>query len=367
MEGVVPVTSSSSEAEEAGSNVDHDLLGVSSPSTPERSSKVVKATNNSPSRSDPSSDLSPSHVTERALDDDTHNKSSGKVQRRFFILLSVGLILLALVVFVPLAAVLGTRAQQTSAASSSATNSSEPLDSVPGPAPVDTEDDAIPDDGNNPADTETDSGTNDPDLPATVMTPSLSPAVLSPTVMAAIASVVPENVMQDPTSAEALAVEWLRVTGFQSNSDERIRQRFAVTALDLALGADVAIAGGHECSWPGVECNDASQVTHIVWADQGLTGRLPSVLGLLTSLEHLDVAENAIIGTLPEALFALTELRNLYLFDNRIGGTLSESFAKLTKLRTFLAGNNRFSGPFPRGLGSAAWGAANVRTLRKSQ
>lgn len=110
---------------------------------------------------------------------------------------------------------------------------------------------------------------------------------------------------------------------------------------------------------------DPNVVTKLLWAEQSLTGNLPTEIALLTSLQYLDLGNNALTGSIPETLFVLTNLEYLYLHENQLGGSLSTNFARLGALKSFYAGDNQLTGSIPRELGSPSTGVDNVRPLRK--
>ena len=236
-------------------------------------------------------------------------------------------------------------------------------------------------------------GTGEP-----VISPTSAPVEDTP-LMTVIQSVTPVEVLGDETTAQAKAAQWLleHEDSFDyQGSDERRLQRYAMSVIGFTMfptGVDVPLFGdalASECEWRGVTCgvvvsnssltsdnywamympyatsNDSSDViTRLVWAEEDLTGTIPTEIALLSALEYLDFGDNALTGFLPEELFTLTELQHLYLHGNQLQGTLSQSFAQLERLVSFYGGSNQFSGLIPQGLGSPSIGSASVRPLRK--
>ena len=228
-------------------------------------------------------------------------------------------------------------------------------------------------------------------------TPTSAPFEASP-LMAVIQSVTPAEVLADDTTAQAKAAHWLQEyeDSFDyQGSDERRLQRYALSVIGFSVfptGVDIPLFGDaldSECEWRGVTCGEVSNsnlttdnywawympnatssdssdvITRLVWAEEDLTGTIPTEIALLSTLEYLDFGDNALTGSLPEELFTLTELQHLYLHGNQFQGTLSESFAQLERLVSFYGGGNQFSGLIPQGLGSPSIGSASVRPLRK--
>ncbi|MFN2240485.1 MAG: hypothetical protein ABR524_13945, partial [Thermoanaerobaculia bacterium] len=82
-------------------------------------------------------------------------------------------------------------------------------------------------------------------------------------------------------------------------------------------------APGSECTWRGVECNDAgAAVVAIILSDNNLNGVLPPALGSISSLERLELAANQLSGPVPQELGALRELHHLDLSVNALSGAL---------------------------------------------
>jgi len=105
-----------------------------------------------------------------------------------------------------------------------------------------------------------------------------------------------------------------------------------------------------ECSWPTVQCKD-EVVTEINMSRQtGWNGRIPTHIGRLTSLTHLDLSENNLQGSIPEQLYQLTELEHLHLHNNQLTGTLSDSIGNLDKLINLFLGSNNIYGFLPHNI-----------------
>ena len=104
-------------------------------------------------------------------------------------------------------------------------------------------------------------------------------------------------------------------------------------------------AGSYSGSWSGSSIN---------LFNQGLTGTLPTELGLLSKItRHIRVSSNSISGTLPTQLGLLTQLSSqLAVSVNSISGTLPTQLGLMTKLSSQLAvSHNSISGTLPTQLG----------------
>ena len=130
------------------------------------------------------------------------------------------------------------------------------------------------------------------------------------------------------------------------------------------------------CSWNGVTCKDQSVVS-ISIPKRKLYGSLPSTLGSLSQLRHVNLRNNKLFGSLPSELFQAQGLQSLVLYGNSFSGSvpneiqnlrylqtldLSQNFfngslpAKIVqcrRLKTLILSRNNFTGPLPDGVGSS--------------
>ncbi|KAM5552459.1 hypothetical protein ABKV19_027019 [Rosa sericea] len=93
-------------------------------------------------------------------------------------------------------------------------------------------------------------------------------------------------------------------------------------------GIEEFLSGFSNCSFNRMESLDLYGC--------GLVGKLPSSLGMLRSLQHLDLRDNVFNGSIPQSLGKLSQLVSLYLSNNSWEGNLTEAhFINLTKLESF--------------------------------
>ena len=88
-----------------------------------------------------------------------------------------------------------------------------------------------------------------------------------------------------------------------------------------------------------------SVVAEINLASKGLSGRIPTELGLLTELEHLVLKNNQLQGSIPQEIANLKKLVTLDLTGCFLTGTLPQTFAS-PNLNMLLLANNAISGRF---------------------
>jgi Leucine-rich repeat (LRR) protein len=136
-------------------------------------------------------------------------------------------------------------------------------------------------------------------------------------------------------------------------------ERAALIALYDATGGPQWIsstgwkgAAGTECSWSGVECDEAqSTVVSIILRENRLTRTVPGSIGDLSNLQNLELSGNALRGSLPDAFSRLSKLKYLELSYNQFSGPLPSWLPSLTSLVAFAATSNAFSGAIPPEIG----------------
>ena len=85
------------------------------------------------------------------------------------------------------------------------------------------------------------------------------------------------------------------------------------------------------------EFDNLTRLTHLdVW-NNSLTGTIPPQLGNLASLTFLGLTGNNLTGPIPSELGTLTRLTRLYLWENRLSGPVPDSFLQLRRLESFFA------------------------------
>jgi len=161
--------------------------------------------------------------------------------------------------------------------------------------------------------------------------------------------------LDDPTSPQSKARKWLLeqdpFRGSLSTSRSMNRYTIAVIYLSLRLPNIAAHLVGqeNECSWTGVTCDAAGDVTKIDLQNSRLTGEIPSEIQYFApTLEHVDFSENDIVGSIPDGLYSLRKLINLYLHNTTLTGALSPKVSNWAELNNLYLGNNELIGEVPK-------------------
>jgi len=109
---------------------------------------------------------------------------------------------------------------------------------------------------------------------------------------------------------------------------------------------------GTECSWFGVTCEAGGDtVTQLYLPDNELLGPIPSSLGSLSGLEHLNLSQNQLSGNVPPELGNLSGLGYLNLSRNELSGNIPAGLGDLSNLRHLYLSDNQLSGEIPAEIG----------------
>lgn len=100
------------------------------------------------------------------------------------------------------------------------------------------------------------------------------------------------------------------------------------------------------CTWNGVTCKEL-RVVSVSIPKKKLYGFLPSSLGSLSQLRHLNLRNNKLYGSLPDELFRVLGLQSLVVYGNSLSGSVSNDIGKLVYLQTLDLSQNLFNGSIP--------------------
>ena len=123
-------------------------------------------------------------------------------------------------------------------------------------------------------------------------------------------------------------------------SDAPLRDWYGVDTDASGRIIALNLAGSTE-DWPDI-------------APHGLKGPIPSAIGSLGNLGHLDLGHNDLTGPIPAELGSLASLTWLHLGDNQLTGPIPPAIGSLGNLGHLDLGHNDLTGPIPAELGNLA-------------
>ncbi|XWS43202.1 hypothetical protein CRYUN_Cryun16bG0082400 [Craigia yunnanensis] len=103
------------------------------------------------------------------------------------------------------------------------------------------------------------------------------------------------------------------------------------------------------CHWPGIACT-RNRVTSIFLPNKGLTGYIPSELGLLDSLTRLSLSQNNFSKPIPYHLFHATNLIYIDLSHNSLSGPVPPQIKSLKYLTHLDLSSNSLNGSLPKSV-----------------
>eukprot|EP00934_Nitzschia_sp_Nitz4_P007865 Nitzschia sp. Nitz4//scaffold393_size11853//9698//11425//NITZ4_009023-RA/size11853-processed-gene-0.12-mRNA-1//-1//CDS//3329550226//7855//frame0 len=184
-------------------------------------------------------------------------------------------------------------------------------------------------------------------------------------------------------SPQSKALKWLVDQDYHPN-DEFVVETYALLTFYFAtdgdnweqrdhwLNADTSLCDwypGNLCEEPGQDSTNRQRrledkqdiIYTLELSDNSLRGSIPSEIFLLSGLEALYLDNNGgLTGTLPTELGLLTELETLDVHDTSLTGTIPTELGSLEKLRSVNMGDcSGMSGSVPLEL----WGASRMQTL----
>ena len=97
---------------------------------------------------------------------------------------------------------------------------------------------------------------------------------------------------------------------------------------------------------------DNSVVKQIILSRCFLEGNIPSLIGYIPAIRHINLSINNLSGTIPLTIGNLTDLRILNLSGNQLSGDIPSILGNMTSLTFINLSGNKLSGYIPSTLGN---------------
>ncbi|CAN1187577.1 Probable LRR receptor-like serine/threonine-protein kinase At3g47570 [Linum perenne] len=98
--------------------------------------------------------------------------------------------------------------------------------------------------------------------------------------------------------------------------------------------------------------NLSTNLTHLGFSDNKISGNIPSEIQYLVNLEVLVAFTNLLSGTIPYNIGNLNSLQHLYLDNNHLSGDIPSSIGNLTRLIEVSISSNHLQGQIPVSIGN---------------
>ncbi|KAJ8765684.1 hypothetical protein K2173_014806 [Erythroxylum novogranatense] len=102
---------------------------------------------------------------------------------------------------------------------------------------------------------------------------------------------------------------------------------------------------------PQIVSNFSKKLRLMGFSKNQIRGTIPTEIGNLISLEHLDLGENHLTGSIPNSIGKLKNLNGLYLNGNELSGSIPSTLWNVTSLNEVFLNRNKLQGSIPTSLG----------------
>lgn len=194
--------------------------------------------------------------------------------------------------------------------------------------------------------------------------PSSQPTRIDDDFVSAAAQVSGWEALLTPGTPQREAIAWLSSHDESSmeTTDVRFLQRYALLVIFFATGGKTWLKKEdwvdptlNECEWSSTETSIVCQldpskrqiVTGLDLSRNGLVGKLPPEVGLLSQLTSLKMSKNSLTGAVPTEMLSLERLKILELNTNQFTGTIATEIGRAADLSHLDLSSNQLTGSLP--------------------
>ncbi|OEU22923.1 L domain-like protein, partial [Fragilariopsis cylindrus CCMP1102] len=159
-----------------------------------------------------------------------------------------------------------------------------------------------------------------------------------------------------PSQSQISALVWMASEDpmdWSSLTDQEIIERYALVQIYYSASGDIWfntnewLSQFHVCTWYGIACSKEELVTDLMLDNNGLEGRIPIELFLLTNLILISLDTNSLEGTIPTEIKKLKKLTKLFMQANFLSGLLPSALGSLEYITNIDLRANDFNGQIP--------------------
>ena len=164
-----------------------------------------------------------------------------------------------------------------------------------------------------------------------------------------------ENIadFEDKSSPQYQALCWL-LEDLKDPVNSTIIQRYVLAVMFYNNNGEQWINNTHwtsredHCIWYGISCNNFNGVVSTLnLVANNLINPIPTIVGELTGLEHIDLRSNELVGPFPREFAKLQNLKRLNFSNNKLQGRIPSQIKHLTMLKELILSFNVFTGSLP--------------------
>jgi len=154
-----------------------------------------------------------------------------------------------------------------------------------------------------------------------------------------------------------MALKWMMEDSSGSSDclDKFFKERFALSVMNFYAPITgnkepLWIQASPHCLWPMIDC-DNGVVSALNLNSKTLAGKIPSEIGLLSSLQTLNFQGNSLTGKIPTEIGLSSSLESFYLNGNSLTGAIPTEIGLLSSLQKLDFYGNSLTGVLPTEIG----------------